>query len=78
MLAAIELAASLDPCNPVGQVMAVAGEAAHARAAFAVWLLDCYASSGSLDLSMHVGIFPCRSHSARMRAASLVKSHRWQ
>jgi hypothetical protein len=27
--------------------------------AFAVWLLDCYASSGSLDLSMHVGISPC-------------------
>ena len=26
--------------------------------AFAVWLLDCYASSGSLDLSMHVGISP--------------------
>jgi hypothetical protein len=26
--------------------------------AFAVWLLD-YASSGSLDLSMHVGISPC-------------------
>jgi ATP dependent DNA ligase domain len=46
--------------------------------AFAVWLLDCYASSGSLDLSMHVGISPCRSSSARMRAASLVKSHRWQ
>ena len=46
--------------------------------AFAVWLLDCYASSGSLDLSMHVGISRCRSSSARMRAASLVKSHRWQ
>jgi hypothetical protein len=42
------------------------------------WLLDCYASSSSLDLSMHVGISPCRSSSARMRAASLVKSHRWQ
>jgi hypothetical protein len=24
--------------------------------AFAVWLPDCYASSGSLDLSMRVGI----------------------
>jgi hypothetical protein len=34
--------------------------------AFAVWLLDCYASSGSLDLSMHFGISPCRSSSARM------------
>jgi hypothetical protein len=44
----------------------------------AVWLLDCYASSGSLDLSTHVGISPRRSSSARMRAASLVKSHRWQ
>jgi hypothetical protein len=46
--------------------------------AFAVWLLDCYASSGSLDLSIRVGISPCRSSNARMRAASLVKSHRWQ
>jgi hypothetical protein len=38
--------------------------------------IDSYASSGSLDLSMHVS--PYRSSSARMRAASLVKSHRWQ
>jgi len=27
--------------------------------AFAVGPLDCYTSSGSLDLSMRVGIIPC-------------------